>query len=231
MAHELGSDLTGVYLFGSAALGDYRPHRSDLDVAVVAGCPLTAPVKARVVEVLDHRVLPCPARKLELVVYERGRLSRGDVSCELDLNTGAGGREWRTSSAEAHWYVLDVAIGRERGVALSGPPPPSVFPDQPRERILAAVRASLDWHSDHAEDPVVDPGDVVLNACRAWRWLEEGEWCPKGAAGRWAVARGAGEVVTTALAHHAGEKSPPAPSDARIFARAVRERAAAATPP
>src|SRR6478735_3437651 len=41
----LGRDLLAVCLMGSAALGDYRPGRSDIDVAVVARRPL--PVVAR----------------------------------------------------------------------------------------------------------------------------------------------------------------------------------------
>src|SRR4051794_37591888 len=106
LAEELGSDLTGVYLFGSVALCDYRRLRSDLDVAVVAARPLHPEEKRRLADRLDHRSLPCPARKLELVVYERGRLARGEVSFELDLNTGPGLHEWRVDPAASptHWF-------------------------------------------------------------------------------------------------------------------------------
>lgn len=226
-------------------------------MAVVAGRALAYPEKERLARAFDHRALPCPARKLELVVYERGRLARGDVVFELDLNTGPGVHAWRTDpgGAPGHWYVLDVAIGRKRGIALSGPPPEAVFGEQDRGRIVAAVRESLAWHIDHADDAAVDPGDVVLNACRAWRWLEEDEWSAKGAAGRWAAARrrvrdagrlvhdmeqqvdsrhlderdaapaGASGVVGLALAHRAGDGPPPEVSDARSFAREVLERA------
>ena len=41
----LGGDLLAVCLMGSAALGDYRPERSDIDVAVIAARPL--PIVAR----------------------------------------------------------------------------------------------------------------------------------------------------------------------------------------
>lgn len=37
----LGSRVSGVYLTGSAALGDWRPGRSDLDIVVVTGDTLT----------------------------------------------------------------------------------------------------------------------------------------------------------------------------------------------
>ena len=99
LARELGPGLTGVYLFGSVALGDYRSPCSDLDVAVVAARRLAAQEKERLADLLDHRHLPCPARKLELVIYERGGLGRGDVSFELDLNTGPGLHRWRVDPA------------------------------------------------------------------------------------------------------------------------------------
>ena len=178
---------------------------------------------------LDHRELPCPARKLELVVYERGRLAHGDVGFELDLNTGPDAHRWLADPADApsHWYVIDVAIARERAVPLSGPPPAAVFPEQPRGRILEALRESLDWHVDHAAGASVDTGDLVLNACRALRWLEEGEWSAKAAAGRWAAARSPGVAIRQALAHRAGEGPPPQLQDAIALAREVRRRVVA----
>ena len=198
-------------------------------MAVVAGRAPSGAAKERIVRVLDHRELPCPARKLELVVYERARLERGDVRFELDLNTGPDVHEWRSDPTDApgHWYVIDVAIGRERALTVSGPPPDAVFPEQPRGRILEALRESLDWHVDHAGESAVDTGDLVLNAWRAWHWLEQGEWCPKAAAGRWAAARCPGVAVERALARRAGEGPPPPVAEAIALAREVRRRVVA----
>ena len=225
---ELGEALAGVYLFGSVALDDYRPPRSDLDIAAVAARALSPGQAQRVAARLDHVRLPCPARRLELVIYGRERLAAGDVSFELDLNTGPGLQEWRDDARQAptHWFVLDVAIGRAHGRTIMGPPPAEVFPDQPRERVVDAVRQSLDWHVEHGGeegDAEADAADVVLNACRACRFLEEGTWASKTEAGRWALSRAAPAVVVRqALGRReAGEGGPPAAA-AREFAAEVR---------
>jgi hypothetical protein len=202
-------------------------------VAVVAAGPLTHARKERLADRLAHRRLPCPARKLELVVYERRRLAAGDVSFELDLNTGPGLHEWRTdpATAPAHWFVLDVAIARDRAPALAGPPATEVFPEQDRGRVLHALRESLDWHLDHAE---AEPADKVLNACRAWRFVTEGMWASKTDAGRWATAQmDDPTVVKQALDHREGLGAGPLQEAASGFAAGVRglaDRAAGGEP-
>ncbi len=62
----------------------------------------------------------------------------------LDPNPGSGD----------HWYVIDLAIAREHGRALLGPPPSELIGEIPREEILAALDASDRWHAEHeAEQP------------------------------------------------------------------------------
>ena len=228
---ELGGALAGVYLFGSVALDDYRPPRSDLDIAAVAAPALRPGQAQRVAARLDHARLPCPARRLELVIYGRRRLAAGDVSFELDLNTGPGLQEWRDDARQAptHWFVLDVAIGRAHGRAVTGPPPAELFPDQPHERIVGAIGQSLDWHVEHGGDEgdaEPDAADVVLNACRAWRFLEEGTWSSKSEAGRWALSRAAPAVVVgQALARREAGEDGPSAVRAREFAAEVRRLA------
>lgn len=228
---DLGDALTGVYLFGSVALDDYRPPHSDLDIAVVAARSLRPGEGERVAGRLDHGCVPCPARRLELVIYAQGRLAAGDVTFELDLNTGPGLQEWRDDprAAPAHWFVLDVAIGRGHGRIVTGPPPADVFPDQPEERIVRAIRESLDWHIDHGTgegDAEADAADTVLNACRAWRFLEEGIWSSKTQAGRWALSRADRSVVVgEALARREAGEPGPSAAEARRFALDVRRLA------
>ncbi len=84
------------------------------------------------------------------------------------------------------WFVLDVAIGREHGRPLAGPGPSEVFPGSSRRRlILRSLRESLAWQQRH--DP--NSAAVVLGACRAWAWAEDGRWLSKGDAAAWAHER------------------------------------------
>ena len=183
----LGHALVGVYVSGSAALGDYVPGKSDLDRFAVVERALDRATKDAVVAATRHEALPCPARGLELVVYTRAaaRLARG-VDFELNLNSGRAMPFHATfdpADEPAHWFVLDRAIVGERGWALTGPPPREVFAAVPRAVALAALRESLAWH---AENPEEAGENAVLNAARALRFAERGDWVSKAEAAAWA---------------------------------------------
>ena len=174
----LGERLTAVYALGGYALGAYVPGRSDLDVLAVVDRPLEPATKARIVERCAHEALPCPARKLELVV------STGTPRWELNLNTGEGERHVGTDPAAEprFWFVLDLALAREHGLALLGPPPADVLAPVAREDVLAAQAEAIAWYARH------EPGrDTFAAAARAWHWLETGRFAPKDEAVAWAA--------------------------------------------
>ena len=96
------TNLHAVYLVGSAARGAYEHGRSDVDVIAVTARPSSQATKEALAAAAES--LPCPARKLELVVYARGADRH-----ELNVNTG----ELVHFSADddpAFWFVLDRAI-------------------------------------------------------------------------------------------------------------------------
>jgi Nucleotidyltransferase domain len=204
-ADVLGDELRGVCLMGSAALGDYRPGRSDLDVAIVVERPLPVAARTALVAALEHEALPCPARGLELVTYDGAALADPSGPAYLiNLNTGA--RMDRQTSFDPRenrrfWFVLDVAIGRALGRTLVGPPPADMFPALPDALVRAAVLESLEWwwtHGGHAA--------AVLTACIGWRWAAGGGWASKGAAARWATERAdEPEVIRAALDRREGD--------------------------
>lgn len=213
----LGDELVGAYLIGSLALGGYEPGRSDVDAAAVVGRPLSVTEKEAVVGACRHEALPCPARKLELVLYARGRMP----AFELNVNTGADEplhAGFDASAEPAFWFVLDLAIARGSGETLAGPPPADVVPEMARGELEAAVRQSLDWFLSH--EAAAD--DLVLNACRTRRLLDEGMWSSKPEAGEWALARLPDRgVVEAALALRRREPGVELPREAAAaFARA-----------
>jgi hypothetical protein len=223
----LPESLVGVYLIGSAATGDYLPGRSDLDVAVVVERTLDARTKRRLVSLLSHDALPCPARMLELVVYpaEVARSGALHPAYELNLNTGPSGgtRAWfdpaGPDAEPRHWFVVDLASAAEIALVLDGPPAGEVFAPAPREGVRMALLSVLDWQMSN--EPIAP--NTVLNACRAWRWAETGRWGSKSEAGRWGRRRvGDPSPIDAALAARRGEAPPPADADAtgRIVAMA-----------
>jgi hypothetical protein len=206
----LGDELHGVCLMGSAALGDYRPGRSDLDVAVAVERPLPVAVRAAVVAALDHEALPCPARGLELVTYDRAGLA-DPVGPAYLINLNTGARMDRQVSFDPKenprfWFVLDVAIGRSLGRSLAGPPPGELFPALPDALVRAAVLQSLDWWWAHGGHRAA----AVLTACIGWRWAAGAGWASKGEAARWAAERvDEPGVISAALDRREGDGTAP----------------------
>ena len=162
------------------------PGRSDIDVAVVVEPRLSDGVVDQLVARLDHASLPCPARRLELVVYRLGVARAGGVepNFELNLNTGAAMDtlvERRGATAEPHWYVIDRSMLAQAGEALRGPEAPAVFVSAPHSDVVAAVATSIAWFMG-AGAPAAD---AILNACRGLRYAREDRWTSKDAAGEW----------------------------------------------
>lgn len=187
---QLGPSLVAVTLVGSAGAGWYEPGLSDIDVAVVVKRALGEASARSLAATLSHSRLPCPARKLELVVYRQHLLAdpRWPLPFELNLNTGEGTADHvglDPSAEAAHWFLLDLAIARERSTPLIGPPLHVLVGEIQRPAVLEALRAALDWY-DHEE---ADPAATILAACRAWRYGEEGAWASKREAAEWVAAR------------------------------------------
>jgi aminoglycoside adenylyltransferase-like protein len=196
--------LEAVWLIGSAATGAYVSGRSDVDVVGVSAGPLSEHEKRSIATDLSHERLPCPARKLELPIYTRASVEQPsrDLLPELNLNTGRD--EHSVELSDSFWFVLDLALAREHGRTLLGPPPSSVIGEVPRWMALDALRGSLAW----AERETPTSPSAVLNACRALRYAREGVWSSKPEAGAWARDLLPRETVDRALALHAGEAAP-----------------------
>jgi hypothetical protein len=189
LQQRLSDTLVGVWLFGSASLGAYQPGVSDLDVQVVVEASPAERALRDLAAALSHRNLPCPARCLELVCYTRHGVDGRGASPEfcLNFNTGAAISDRIVLSPREespHWFVLDVALGRQSGIALIGPPAASVFAPIPRAGLLEAMRQSLRWH----EDNEACSANSALNALRGWRYAVTGCLGSKPAALDWAGA-------------------------------------------
>jgi len=174
-----------------------------VDVQAVASERLAQEELEALAAELSHPAFACPVRGLEFVLYARAALTEAlGPAFQLNLNTGPGMRQHEGYDAAAEprfWFVLDVAIARQQSRALAGPPPAELLPELPRQLVLSALREALAWWRDH------DASGAILAACRAWAWLEQGQWLSKGGAAAWAAERLDDPApVQRALAHRAG---------------------------
>ncbi|RAL17657.1 streptomycin 3''-adenylyltransferase [Aspergillus homomorphus CBS 101889] len=213
LTEYLKDQLIGVYLFGSASYDAYEPGLSDLDVQAIVRDPLNTVDKQAIIYQLSQSALPCPATKLELVVYAHGAVypaTRHPVF-ELNLNTGPHRPDHISldpANESSHWFLIDIAMGRELGRSLHGPDPTDAFGAIPRRWILEAIATSLDWHRANE----LNSANSVLNACRGWRFIVSGKFSSKLDGAKWALQQqGCPDVVNLAIAaRKSGDELPAA---------------------
>ncbi len=157
-----GAPVAGAYVLGSALLGGFDPRTSDLDLVVVVERPLEPAERAAVVAAPDG--LASPVRKLELVVYRAGAKP---PAYELNYPDGDGEAQ--------HWFVLDAAIAQDRSQPFTGRPWLELLEPVSEAETRQAAQESLAWS---ARQPA-DDEFARLNAVRASRYLEHGDWITK----------------------------------------------------
>jgi hypothetical protein len=206
---HLGDQLVGVYLFGSASYDAFEPGLSDLDVQAIVKTPLSTTKKQAIICSINQASLPCPATKLEFVVYAQGSVNPASrhPRFELNLNTGPSQVDHVSldpSQEASHWFLLDIAMGRQLGRCLHGMPIDEAFGEIPRSWILDGMAESLAWHTANE----ATSANSVLNACRSWQYMVTGVFSSKVNGGEWALQQEeCPDVVRKALsARKTGEK-------------------------
>ena len=218
----LGPALIGVYLHGSAALGDYDPARSDIDILAVCAAPLDPEARARLGVDLGREALPCPASaglEFSLVTRAAAREPARAPAYELHGWDGCGHVRPATGRGDPD-LPLHFAVVRQVGLAVWGPPASGVVRDVPRDELIRLAGDELDWTVGNAS-----PSTQVLTACRAWALSVDGRFRSKRDAAEWALRHGGPAVVAEVLADHrrTGDSHPDAGA-VGAFVASVRTR-------
>ena len=204
----------------------YVPGQSDIDIMAICRHPLPDERKRELADAISRVAATCPTRGLEFVLYSRDAVAAPSRTPRFEVNLNAGPEmpyhlSLDPASEPAHWFVLDVSIAREHGLRLAGPPAGEVFARIPRPWLLDALEDSLEWHAEHETLTHFS----VLNACRAWRFAEEGVWSSKEAGAKWARPRVEDpDVIDAALEIRGGQTQRLDPSEVRAFVMAVKSR-------
>jgi len=192
----LGTDLIGLYLYGSLSSGDFDPVSSDIDFVVVTRRELSGDTLVAL-RAMHARIaasgLP-RATKLEGSYIPRTALRRHDpahahhpsIGVDWDFGIGPHGSDW----------VIQRHIIREQGVVVCGPPPwmllDPVTPDELRRAVIDTV---LDFWAVQVQGPEPEwlrPRDyqafAILTMCRVLYTVERGEIASKPVAAMWACA-------------------------------------------
>jgi hypothetical protein len=185
-----GDRLTGAWLLGSGAYGGFNED-SDLDVQAATETEPAADDLDQLTSLIVPDLPACPAAGLEFVLYHRAVLAALAPPLRWSLNINGGPRREQKvsvdpSSESWHWFVLDLAVGRQLAVTLQGSDLGDVVAPIDRDLTLAAIEASVRWHDQHEPDGA----NRLANAARGLRYIETGEWCSKPAARTWLANTG-----------------------------------------
>ena len=198
LANVAADVLVGVYLHGSAVLGDWSAPASDVDVLVVVEDGLTSSMAERLAEVLGSD-RECPGAGLEASVVESGAACAPSAPWPfvIHVTTSHDDRKlvWGTIGGGDVDLILHYAVVRSHGWAAYGPEPHLVVGAIPGDIVASQLAHELRWGVEHA-----GASYAILNACRAVRFRDTGTLCSKTDGGNWAQARGVQpELVQAAL--------------------------------
>jgi streptomycin 3"-adenylyltransferase len=201
------------------ALGGFVPGRSDVDILFVVESELQAGEKTGLAEVLA--AFPGnPGSGIEASALTRAQALDPERGLfELHVSTGPGARAVDGGGhAGDEDLVLHSIVVRAAGIALSGPPPTSVFGDVGRPIALQRIAAELEWGLGNASEAY-----SVLNACRGLLFAEEAEVASKLRGGEWGLSRfpERGTLIQRALDTQASHRDGAVSPDAREFVQSV----------
>jgi predicted nucleotidyltransferase len=149
LSEMLGSNLVGVYLHGSLAMGCFNPHASDIDVLVITQRRVGRQKLRLASLALATSLEPRP---IEVTTFSKRDLNPWRYPTPFDFHFS---EDWRTAyesgtalrrmGKRGEDPAADLAETRARGVVLLGPPIESVLPTVPVLDFLDSVIGDFRW--------------------------------------------------------------------------------------
>lgn len=187
LTRTAGDVLMGVYLHGSAVLGDWTAGASDVDVLVIVADDPSKESADRMANALGAE-LTCPGIGLEASVVTAAAAAHPRAPWPFVVHVTTAPEDFKTVRGRpGHGdpdLILHYAVARARGWAALGPEPQTLIGAVPDDVVLNQLTRELRWAIEHA-----DATYAVLNACRALRFRDERVLCAKTAGGDWALER------------------------------------------
>lgn len=186
--------IAGIYLYGSAVMGELRPA-SDLDLLVVTQRGTSESERALLVRrmtlISSRLARPDSWRPLELTVVVGSDVRPWRYPPRMDFQYGEWLRDeldagkMPSSSINPDLAVL-VAMVLLADRPLTGPPPRDVLDPVPSADLVRAMRAGM---PDLLGDLESDTTNVLLTLARIWYTIATGELRSKDSAAEWVIQR------------------------------------------
>jgi streptomycin 3"-adenylyltransferase len=241
LREQLGDRLIGVYLHGSLAMDCFNPTHSDIDLIVVTASALEDEIKRRLAEsLLRHSNAPRP---IEISCLAKNNLTPWRHPTPYEFHYSEAWRERYTEALSGGTGLVQyhtdsdlaahLTVTRRRGLCLWGAPIEQTIPLVPAKDYANSIVGDLAWAYDrYFKEESEDIPYLVLNACRVYAFLREGEILSKDEGGVWALTKLPGAlpgVVRQALDVYRGERAP-GPFDREVLRQCVAYIAARVHP-
>jgi len=192
----LGDHFRALYLSGSLALGDFVPERSDIDIVVVTDTALSDDLLFALREMhARFNAGDSPwATEIEAAYIPQAALSRYDPAHAYHPHIERGVGETLAMDQFDIGWIIQRAILREHGVAITGPHPAMLIdPVSPQDLHRAVVTLLGAWWEPMCRDPrplyrheIGYQPYAVLTMCRMLYTLEFAAVVSKPVAAHWA---------------------------------------------
>jgi predicted nucleotidyltransferase len=193
---ELAGNLTGIYLVGSIASGDFDLD-SDVDFLVVTNTELAESNMKSLqdIQIKIHSIDCYPAKHLEGSYISISDLTNWSVVGEKKLYYfDNGSTEYEFSTHDNQWHVRWIL--RERGITLVGQRPEKILPPIPLAEMSREIKTTmiqvLKFFQDEIDRPLgfwnsrFGQSFAVLTYCRMLHTLHTGTVQSKKAGMKWA---------------------------------------------
>lgn len=189
----LGSNLVGIYLHGSAAMGCFHPAASDLDLILIVEENVSDFAKLAFMNEVIRFNKEAPPKGLELSLVKREYCKPFVYPTPYELHFSPGHLEWFLKHPDEYVKKMkgtdkDLAAHFaniiQYGIVLFGEEIENVFDSVPKEHLIDSL-----WYdiSEAECDILKNPVYVTLNLCRALAYMREGVTLSKKAGGEWGL--------------------------------------------
>jgi gas vesicle protein/predicted nucleotidyltransferase len=212
----LGDSLTGLYVSGSLAVGDFDERSSDIDAVAVIKGPLGRGHLV-LIDAAHHAVVdqfPDWDDRLEVLYVDGEELARRGAAAYPSAVLGPGQPfhrpPARTSPSDDEWLLQWRAL-RESAIALHGPPPGQLVAPISNEQTRERIRKDLQRWPDLIEQSTARhagwQANAILTVCRGACELATGQTVSKLTAAEWAKTSWPdhAELIERAIASRSSE--------------------------
>ncbi len=188
-----GTDLTGVYLHGSLAMGCFREDKSDIDLIVVVEGDISDGQKMRFMEEVTALNPLAPKKGIEMSVVKKTYCREFVHPAPYELHYSPAHLDWFRRAPQEYIQKMkgtdkDLAahftIIYHHGIVLSGAKIEEIFAPVPREDYLDSILFDV----ENAKEEIMEqPMYIVLNLCRVLAYMREGLVLSKLQGGEWGL--------------------------------------------